>query len=97
MLDEVLFLNRVNITCRPIQVAYVGSVFQMNASISSQDGEYAKHSYLRKGKYKRDSNSGILAWKVTAWCAAHADGVVSPYYFDNEAIRGADYYQMLEI
>lgn len=33
--------------------------------------------------------------KITVWCAIHANGVLDPYYFFNETVRGDDYFQML--
>ena len=33
--------------------------------------------------------------KITVWCFIHANGVLDPYYFDNETGRGADYYELL--
>ena len=33
--------------------------------------------------------------KITVWCAVHANGVLDPYYFDNQTVRGADYNQLL--
>lgn len=34
--------------------------------------------------------------KVSVRCAVHTNSMVSQYYFDNEAVRGVDYYQLLD-
>ena len=33
--------------------------------------------------------------KIIVWCGIHANGVLDPYYFNNETVRGADYYELL--
>ncbi len=33
----------------------------------------------------------MYSQKVTFWCAAHANGVLDPYYFDNQTVRRANY------
>ena len=35
--------------------------------------------------------------KITVWNGIHANGVLDPYYFDGETVRGADYYLLLNI
>ena len=32
---------------------------------------------------------------ITVWCGIHVDGVLDPCYFENETVRGADYYELL--
>ena len=34
--------------------------------------------------------------KITVWCAIHSEGVLDPYYFDNETVRKEDYCQLLD-
>ena len=33
--------------------------------------------------------------KITLWWGIHANGVLDPYYFDNQTVSGADYYELL--
>ena len=33
--------------------------------------------------------------KNIAWCGIHVNGVLDPYYFINETVRGADYHEIL--
>ena len=34
--------------------------------------------------------------KLTLWCAIHSQGVLDPYYFDNETVRKEDYCELLD-
>ena len=34
--------------------------------------------------------------KITVWCGIHSAGVLDPYYFNNETVRGEDYYLLLD-
>ena len=34
--------------------------------------------------------------KITVWCAIHSEGVLDPYYFNNETVRKEDYCQLLD-
>ena len=49
------------------------------------------------GDRKSSINTGkqLYCAKITVWCGIQASGVLDPYYLDNETVRGADYYELL--
>ncbi len=34
--------------------------------------------------------------KMAVWCAIYSEGVLDPYYFDNETVREEDYCELLD-
>lgn len=50
--------------------------------------------FIGAKRQERNTAAGSAQGIVTVWCAANASAVVDSYYFDDELVRGVNYYQV---
>ena len=86
----------VSITCSLIRPSFGVSffsdecAFQISGITNNQNAIFwMSHKPRLVQEHERHSK------KITVWRAVHSNGVLEPYYFDNETARGVDYHHLL--
>lgn len=78
-----------------VPVSYVGLVF-FGCIFHSQDLQTQITIVFGAQKTEMRINTWITR-QVIDWCAGHFNGVLGTFQFNNESVRGVNYYQALDI
>lgn len=97
MQTELPSLNLVWETCWLIHVSYVGLIFFISVSFTSQNFQTLKHKDLGNRKPNKDSTTWHSQGESTPEDAGPVNDVVRPHSFKIDRVEGAGNCQMVEM
>ena len=75
-------------------ISYERSSSLINVSFMCPESRTKKSKVLGTENPRLVQEHKLYNAKIILWCGNYPNGVLHPYYFDNETVRGTDYYEL---